>query len=125
MKYTITKASLFSPKAASLLPQRTKKLLTQQITSCISKYPSLSSERNFNDFLRELHNTIKGLVTDPSPTPLYISETTLINKHYPLTEQTPWGGVSLHYVSVDKNKIKKLLVIKNLVYLDLKCIKKA
>lgn len=66
---------------------------------------------------REYATTIRRVLAVAGPgkgrrTALYEREIRGIKKGGPLIEKTPWGGVSLKYVNVEGNRIRKLLVIR-------------
>lgn len=78
----------------------------------LTKKYSIKTEKEYNQMLKEtLKNCVKKYKYKLQ-TPLFDQEIKLIRVKKPLSEPTPWGGVNLKKVDVEKNYIKKLLVIK-------------
>lgn len=79
-------------------------------------YSRLSKARGFdngNEYRKVIIDVVKLIKKNKvkSSNLSYKKEVSFIKNKHPLSESTNWGGVNLKMVDVDKNYIKKLLVI--------------
>lgn len=105
MKYS------FSLKANKKSQVKTQNLL-KLLKSHLGSFKSIDNEKEYNLLLASIINLIKQNKSDSQKSPLLEKEIGPIQNSKPLTEKTPWGGVALKKVDVEKDYIRKLLVIK-------------
>lgn len=76
------------------------------------KAKTFSSNKEYSAVVKEITSFIKDIrVSSSVKYPFYEKEIVGILKESPLTEKIEWGGVTLKKVDVEKDYIKKLLVI--------------
>lgn len=97
--------------------QKDKDGINDTITNNFNAYlrdKSFSSNSEYRKIITGLKHLIRQAKVTAPKIELFNKEIRLIRKQLALTEKTTWGGVSLKYVDVDNNSIRKLLVIKKL-----------
>jgi hypothetical protein len=100
MSYTFTLTT--QPTTPFLKKLQTILVETQEITS----------EKSYNALITHVINLAKQYPLPKNQGSLFAKELKEGTKDYPLSESTPWGGVPLKQVNVDKDYIRKLLVVK-------------
>jgi len=101
------------------LSEKSKKYLIKDVDNVfrelveyIKTVKSISTTDQYNSFIKKIISIFKdSKVLPATKSSTYEKEIIPISKSSPLTEKTRWGGVALKKVDVDKNFIKKLLVI--------------
>jgi hypothetical protein len=86
----------------------------EKLGELASKEGSVDSEKKYNAFLGKIIFLIKKYHKNKpqGKNPLFKKEIKLIETQKPLSEKTAWGGVNLKQVDVEKDFIRKLLVIR-------------
>lgn len=84
--------------------------LASELTQIINNTVILSTDE-YNQFITKINTVVKQHPLKERSS-LYNLERLPIQEGKPLTEKTPWGGVSLKKVDTAKDFIQKLLVIK-------------
>src|SRR3972149_7298113 len=104
--------------AAGFMPNRSKTRLTKdsnnvfkELNSYIKTVKSISSTNQYNNIIKKIVSLVNNKILPSRKFPIYDNEIIPISKSAPLTEKTPWGDVVLKNVDVDKNYIRKLLVV--------------
>jgi hypothetical protein len=94
-------------------------LTTQPTTPFLKKLQTIlvetkeiTSEKSYNALITHVINLAKQYPLPKNQGSLFAKELKEGTKDYPLSESTPWGGVPLKQVNVDKDYIRKLLVVK-------------
>ena len=72
----------------------------------------ISNENGYNETLQAIKHLTSALSIRPTTSARFTQELEMVKKHKPLTEPTPWGGVTLKKIDVEKDFIQKLLIIK-------------
>jgi len=72
----------------------------------------INSEKEYNQLLVQIITLTKTYPLPKNQGHLFRKELQEATRSYPLSEPTPWGGVPLKAVDVEKDYIRKLLVIK-------------
>lgn len=85
---------------------------------------AVANKAAYNRLIKTLATDLSKIKLSQTQSALFQQEIQAIQENKPLTEKTPWGGVSLKEVDVAKNHIKKLLVIKPLGALGFEIHKK-
>lgn len=94
---------------------KSNELFITNLQKAIESQRGLSTTQDYNSFIHALSLlTQKYFTPQPSKRLLFKKEIALVTNTTPLTEPTPWGGVTLKKVDVAKNYIQKLLVIKKM-----------
>lgn len=89
-----------------------ERLILKKLTSYIKTLQPVSRTVQYNSVIKKIVSLTKNIEILPKAKfPIYDKEIIPISKSVPLTEKTPWGGVSLKKIDVEKNYIRKLLVI--------------
>ena len=84
----------------------------KKLAAYIKTVKSITTTDQYNTFIKKVILIFRDSKILPSTKfPIYEKEIVQISKSVPLTEKTPWGGVVLKNVDVDKDYIRKLLVI--------------
>ena len=108
MRYNITAGrTLLKRNAAKALGR--KNVLARELSKAL-KGSSFSSGQEYMNIMKKL-TAVARKNGGNEPAPLYKKEIIPIKGRLALTEGTPWGGVSLKKVDVERNFIKKLLVV--------------
>lgn len=104
--------------ASNLLTRRAKRYFRKdnqaflELANYFKTIRSINSTAQYNNILQKIVSSAKNGKPLPIKNfPIYEKEILPISKSAPLTEKTAWGGVSLKKVDVEKNYIRKLLVI--------------
>lgn len=87
----------------------------EELDCILRNQKEIDSEIKYNNLLQKTIFLIRKFLKQkntPKSDFLFKKEIKPILKEKPLTEKTPWGGVVLKKVDVDKNYIRKLLVIR-------------
>ena len=72
----------------------------------------IASEKGYNTLLAKIIGLAKKQSLQKTQGALFAKEMEQATSNYPLSEPTDWGGVPLKEVNVDKDYIRKLLVVK-------------
>lgn len=72
----------------------------------------INSEKEYNQLLVQIITLTKTYPLPKNQGHLFRKELQEATRSYPLSEPTPWGGVPIKAVDVEKDYIRKLLVIK-------------
>lgn len=84
----------------------------KELVAYIKTIKSISATDQYNNFIKKIISIFKNnKILPASKFSIYDKEVIPISKSAPLTEKTPWGGVVLKKVDVDRDYIKKLLVV--------------
>ena len=105
MTYTFDTSHLISEKAKQYIDRKIEQELRDLLFSII-----VETQEQYNELLRKITAVFKKNPMSLK-SPLHDNELPFIAAHKPLTEETPWGGVALKKVDVEKDFIQKLLVI--------------
>lgn len=106
MKYT------FQYLTSTKYSEEEFKVFITDLTELLSATPAIESEVAYNAMLSTIIDVIKKHdAIFQIPSELFKKEIEPIRAKKSLTEPTPWGGVSLKKVDVEKDYIQKLLVI--------------
>ncbi|MDE1823645.1 MAG: hypothetical protein KGI00_00845 [Candidatus Micrarchaeota archaeon] len=81
-------------------------------TISLGAAPSFSSQKEYSRLIKSILSMARK--SNAKNSSLYGKEIRDIQKGKPLTERAAWGGVALKNVDVEKNSIRKLLVIRKL-----------
>lgn len=73
---------------------------------------AIRSEQAYNHLLTQIIRLAKAYPMHKTQGSLFAKELKEGTRNYPLSEPTPWGGVALKQINVDKDFVRKLLVIK-------------
>ncbi len=82
------------------------------LNTCLKEQGSISSEKEYNKLLQQIIALAKKYPLHKKQGSLFTKALKEGTKNYPLAEPTVWGGVSLKEVNVEKDYIRKLLVVK-------------
>lgn len=82
------------------------------VKTLLENLESITSEKEYNIVLTRIITLAKKYPMQKEQGSLFTKELREGTKNYPLSEPTPWGGVPLKAVDVEKDYIRKLLVIK-------------
>lgn len=84
------------------------------LLSAIEKHASIKTSAQYNLALLDIIASAPGILLQNTASTLFSKELRQINQSQPLSEKTPWGGVVLKKVDVERDFIQKLLVIQEL-----------
>ncbi|KKR50188.1 MAG: hypothetical protein UU81_C0013G0010 [Microgenomates group bacterium GW2011_GWC1_41_8] len=87
-------------------------LFAKELYSYIEKKPSFYDQATYDIFIGTLHAMIRDFRNTSHDNSLFEKELFDINRNAPLAKSTEWGGITYKYVDVERNKIKKMLVVK-------------
>lgn len=84
----------------------------EPLAKIVNNTGNFIKRNDWQKFLKDIVRTLE--ITSPriKKTPLFSKEISFVERNTPLTEKTPWGGVALKNVDVEKDFIRKLLVIR-------------
>ncbi len=85
----------------------------RELKGLITKTKTINSEIEFKKFINAILKIVNNQKFKFANSKKFREEIDLISKNEVLVEQTPWGGVTLKKVDVEKDYIQKLLIIKN------------
>ena len=84
----------------------------KKLASYIKTVKSITTTDQYNIFIKKVISIFRNSKLFPAKQfPVFDKEIIAISKSAPLTEKTPWGGVVLKNADVEKDYIRKLLVI--------------
>lgn len=105
-------ANNFLTKNANQYLSKNNRQFLKELINYINSSKQISTAPQYNNIVKKIVSIVKNIKTLPAATfPIYNREIIPISKSAPLTEKTPWGGVALKKVDVEKDYIRKLLVI--------------
>ncbi len=111
MNYLLDSNNFLTKNASKYLSQNNGQVL-KELTNYINKSKHISTTSQYNNTIKKIVSIVKNIKILPSlKFSLYNKEIVSISKSAPLTEKTAWGGVSLKNVDVEKDYIRKFLVI--------------
>lgn len=111
MNYFFNANNFLTKNARKYLSKNNRQIL-KELTNYINKSKQISTTSQYNSIVKSIVTIVKNIKILPkSKFPIYNKEIIPILKSVPLAEKTQWGGVSLKNVDVEKNYIRKLLVI--------------
>jgi len=92
---------------------------SEQLQKLVSKNGVIDSENEYNDFLKKIASVARKYYGSQSrkKNSLFEKEIKLIETQKALSQKTVWGCVNLKQVDVDKDFIRKLLVIRQFGFL--------
>jgi len=108
MKYTF---SYIPPSQTTLSSIKNHKVFEKKIIEYLKK-ARVKNTSDYNKTLRAINTLAKTLGIPTTVSKFFKGELSSIQKKKPLTEVTPWGGVTLKKVDVEKDFIQKLLLVK-------------
>lgn len=110
MNYFLDVTGFVSKESKSHLAKGSNNVF-KELNSYIQTVNTITSASQYNNIIKKLVFIVNNKIFTSEKSPMYNKEIIPISKSEPLTERTPWGGVAPKEVHVDKNHIKKLLVI--------------
>lgn len=111
MTYFFNAHNFLTKNADKYLSRKSKQSL-KDLTSYIKRSKPVNKTVQYNRIVKRIVSIAKNIKILPDAKfPIYNKEIIPISKSAPLTEKTSWGGVALKNVDVEKNYIRKLLVI--------------
>lgn len=112
MKYIIKNTKQLRKKGAQKLPPAFNPFI-KELSAYSSSEPCFDSQETYSGFISTLHSLLKKYPQQLGISgKLFKSEIHDINRGAPLAKAVEWGGITYKLVDVEKNKIKKLLVVK-------------
>lgn len=105
MKYYFNINQLVSEKTKQYVNEK----LEQELRTLLSSI-TFETKEQYTEVLKQIIMVLKKYPINLK-SPLHDAELPQIKSHKPLTEETPWGGVALKKVDVEKDFIQKLLVV--------------
>ena len=82
------------------------------ITKLVAGAKDFRSKSDYQEFLENIIKALKQTSRKTKKTSIFPKEIIPIENNKPLTEKTSWGGACLKNVDVEKDFIRKLLVIR-------------
>ena len=111
MSYFLDNSNLVSKKSKKYLAKNEIQIF-KRFAEYVKSVSHISTTFQYDNFIQEtISLTINVKFRSIKRFPVYEKEIIQISKSSPLTEKTPWGGVAIKKVDVEKDYIKKLLVI--------------
>lgn len=111
MNYFFNANNFLTKNGRKYLSKNNRRIL-KELTNYINKSKQISTTSQYNNTVKKIVSIVKNIKILPKAKfAIYHKEIIPISKSAPLTEKTPWGGVSLKNVDVEKNYIRKLLVV--------------
>ena len=84
-----------------------------KLEKLIAKTKNINNEAEFDNFISAIANIANSQKFKFNNSSKFEKELALISKNGTLVEKTNWGGVALKKVDVEKDYIRKLLIVKN------------
>lgn len=84
----------------------------QKLHELLANTKPIANETAYNHLLQHIITLAKTYPENKTQGPLFQKEIKEAIRPYPLSEPTVWGGVVLKHIDVEKNSIRKLLIIK-------------
>lgn len=109
MSYHLDSKNLLTKSSKTIFGRGSK--FERTLSEYAAKTGRIDTEKQYNSIIKNLINISKKFNFPSKKSHLYDKEIAEIKKSAPLTEKTAWGGVSLKKVDVNRNYIRKLLVI--------------
>lgn len=94
--------------------RKTLHAVATAVNSYVKDLPAISSAGQYNQIIHDLVKKVSTISLTPPSQKVFKTEIDAIAQGKPLTEKVVWGGVTLKKVDVEKDFIRKLLVINRL-----------
>lgn len=119
----------YSFKSNNILTRKTKLFISPKalvpLANVLKSSALIENSKDYNALIAKIINEAKKIpLKKEQKTDIFSQEIASIHSTRPLTEKTPWGGVVLKKVDVEKDYIRKLLVVKELGILGFEIHKK-
>lgn len=108
MKYFFNTTNIIATNVKKTLKNHS---YINEIAETLSLSEGISTREEFQSAIEGLIKKAQKFKMPKCKIAIHPRELPAIKKHKPLTEETPWGGVALKKVDVEKDFIQKLLVI--------------